>query len=262
MLRREVSDKVSLAYRIVGIAALLIGCILEITAIVCGVVNLFSVLPLIFFAAVAAYVLLDDELKKRLKENKVMKFIISALTEVLIIGCIVAAALGMMMCVYSGSFLPEQPNTVIVMGCQVMGEQPSVMLQRRIDAAYAYLCENEDAVCIATGGVGDGADISEAEAIRRELVGKGVDGGRIYLDDKSTSTDENLANAAAIIKANELDANVAIVTDGYHQMRSQKTAAKYGLTAAAVSCSTPWYVAEPMIIREMCALIKCTIFGY
>lgn len=262
MQRQAISDKVSGAYRLVGIGALIIGCALDISAMVCGVINVFSIVPLIFFAAVLAYVLVDDEARQRLKQNKVFDFIIRIFTDVLIFACIAAVAVGMMMYMYSGAYLPEPPKTVIIMGCQVIDDQPSVMLQNRIDAAYAYLSENEDAVCIATGGVGDSASISEAEVIRRELVELGVDGDRIYLEDKSTSTDENLANAAAIIDKNELDTNVAIVTDGYHQMRSQKTAAKYGLASLAVSCQTPWYVAEPMIIREMCAIIKCTVFGY
>lgn len=262
MQRREISDKVSKVYRLVGIAALIIGSVLEISAICCGVINLFSVFPLIFFIGVLVYVLVDADVKQKMRQNKAVDLIVRFFTNVLIFGCIAASAVGMMMYMYSGSYLPEAPDTVIVMGCQVMGERPSVMLNNRIDAAYEYLSANEEAVCVATGGVGDGADISEAEAIRRELVKKGIDSSRIYMDEKSVNTDENLANAAEIIAANELDTNVAIVTDGYHQMRSQKTAAKYGLTCAAVACQTPWYVAEPMIIREMCAIIKCTVLGY
>ena len=60
--------------------------------------------------------------------------------------------------------------TVVVLGCQVVGERPSVMLRQRIHTAYTYLSAHPEAVCIATGGKGDNENISEAECIRRELL--------------------------------------------------------------------------------------------
>lgn len=50
--------------------------------------------------------------------------------------------------------------------------------------------ENTTAVCIVSGGKGDSENISEAEAIW--LVDKGIDSSRIYKEDKSTSTVENI----------------------------------------------------------------------
>lgn len=52
--------------------------------------------------------------------------------------------------------------------------------------------ENTTAVCIVSGGKGDSENISEAEAMYRWLVDKGIDSSRIYKEDKSTSTVENI----------------------------------------------------------------------
>ena len=51
--------------------------------------------------------------------------------------------------------IPEN-SPAVVLGCGVNGEKPSAMLKKRIDAAYYYLTENPQAVCILSGGKGDG----------------------------------------------------------------------------------------------------------
>ena len=259
---RKESPGISTAYRWFGVALLAIGCFFEITALFAGVVTFFSVFPLVLFFLMLVYMLLPTATISKLKEIKAVEAIVKIISNAVLFIVIAVLCIGMFMFIYSSSTYLEQPNTVIVMGCQVNGDTPSVMLNNRISAAYDYLIENENAVCIATGGTGSGENISEAEAIKRGLVSRGIDSDRIYLDDQSVNTAENIANAAKIIEDNHLDTNVVIATDGYHQMRSQKTAATHGLTATALNSTTPWYIAEPMILREICAVAKCTLLGY
>ena len=66
-------------------------------------------------------------------------------------------------------------STVVVLGCQVKGEAPSLTLTERLDAAYDYLCSHPDAACILSGGQGDDEKISEAECMYRYLTKKGFD---------------------------------------------------------------------------------------
>ena len=47
----------------------------------------------------------------------------------------------------------DAPGTVVLLGCQVYNGKPSMMLQGRIEAAYAYLTAHPDAVCVTTGGL-------------------------------------------------------------------------------------------------------------
>ena len=63
-------------------------------------------------------------------------------------------------------------NYVIVLGAGVRGIEPSEILQDRINMAYAYLTENPDAVCIATGGKGCDENISEAQCIYTYVLRK------------------------------------------------------------------------------------------
>ena len=86
----------------------------------------------------------------------------------------------------------ENGEYVIVLGAQVRGEVPTLVLSARIRAAAEYLKEHPQAIAVASGGKGSGESISEAEAIHRGLVRLGIAEERILLEDKSTSTAENL----------------------------------------------------------------------
>ena len=102
-----------------------------------------------------------------------------------------------------------QDCTVVVLGCQVFPDgHPSLMLRGRINAAYDYLSAHPDAVCVASGGMDDSEPITEAQCIRDTLVSMGIDPGRIYMEDRSRSTEENLAFSAELIRANGLPADV------------------------------------------------------
>ena len=112
----------------------------------------------------------------------------------------------------AGNRPPEDlPCTVIVLGCQVLEDgRPSLMLQKRIDAAYGYLSAHPDAACVASGGLDDSETVTEAQCIRSTLVSMGIDEGRIYLEDRSRSTEENLSFSAAIIREQSLPQQAVI----------------------------------------------------
>ena len=46
---------------------------------------------------------------------------------------------------------PQTPCTVVVLGCKVKGTVPSLMLQRRLEAAKDYLQQHPDIPCIVSG---------------------------------------------------------------------------------------------------------------
>ena len=152
--------------------------------------------------------------------------------------------------------------TVVVLGCQVVGERPSVMLRQRIHAAYDYLSAHPDAVCVAAGGKGSNESISEAECIRRELVALGIDNSRIYVEDRSVNTAENMRFSAAIIRDNGLSTTVAVVSDRFHQLRASIFAHRAGLEARSVGCTSAWFLAGGYWAREVLALGAAFVRGY
>lgn len=183
--------------------------------------------------------------------------------------CIILLIIAFIYCVIISVFMlgaignaPQEDSTLIVLGCQVRGETPSLMLSRRIDAALNYLNENPSAVAVLSGGQGDGEWITEAEAIFRRLTENGISEDRLFLEELSTSTYENIAFSKAIIDENNLPHDVAIVTDGFHQYRAQFFAENEGLNPGAVRSRTPFYTEMYYWLREIAAITLQVIFGY
>lgn len=151
---------------------------------------------------------------------------------------------------------PPKTATVVVLGCEVRGEEPSADLAERIRTAAEYLKAHPQAAAIASGGQGRGEQISEAEAIRRGLLSYGIEEARIFKEDRSTNTKENIRYSMEVIRAHGLSEEIAIVTDDYHEYRAGQIAARQGVTAFAVPAKTPWYVFSTCYLRELLALTK------
>lgn len=153
----------------------------------------------------------------------------------------------------------EKTEAVIILGCQVRGEEPSAMLKNRLDAALDVLRENPEAVCIASGGKGDNENISEAECMRRYLIANGIEDERIYVEDKSESTEENLAFSRDILENLGISDNIMIVTSEFHQYRAAVYAAKNGLQTGAHSAKTPVWNLLNYWVREWGTLVMAYI---
>lgn len=166
---------------------------------------------------------------------------------------------------------------VIVLGAQVRGEVPTLVLSARIKAAAEYLTEHPEAVAVASGGKGDGENISEAEAIRRGLVRLGISEDRILLEDRSTSTAENLRFSAEVIQRYEkekyglqeetplcgtnasairfVSKNVVLVTNDFHVFRAVKLAKNLGYTDVSGLGATEFFaVTIQYYVREFFAI--------
>ncbi|HBH96131.1 MAG TPA: YdcF family protein [Ruminococcaceae bacterium] len=158
---------------------------------------------------------------------------------------------------------PQNPDVAIVLGCKVQKSgNPSLMLSKRIDAAYEFLSDNPDVICIVSGGQGPDEPASEAEIMKSRLTERGISEERIIAEDKSESTRENIENSIAILKEKNIDAaEAAIVTDGFHQLRAALIAKEYDLVPTAVNAETPPWLAASYWIREWFALSHRFVFG-
>ncbi len=153
---------------------------------------------------------------------------------------------------------PDNAKAVVVLGCKVNGERPSRMLARRLDGAYKFLSENEDIICVVSGGKGDDEKISEALAMKKYLVDKGISPDRIIMEDKSANTYENMKFSAEKLEQYDI-ADIAIVTDGFHQYRAGFIAKQYGFNVSSVNAKND-YLTTALIptywVREWMAITK------
>ncbi len=250
--------KKKLNKRKIFIALILFFMVWFLCPIIGGVFHIGMVYPVIILA-VPLFALSFPEKAKALWNGKA-KFFVRFLSACLCAGILfIMGIVGWMG--YSAMKPTQQNATVVILGCKVRGEAPSRMLVDRAKKAIEYLNENPASVCIASGGQGDGEDISEAEALRRYLVANGIEEDRIYLEDKSTSTYENITFTASIIKENNLSANIVVASDNFHQLRASIFAERNGLKASPIGTNTWIFLLPGYWAREALGIVKALVFG-
>ena len=191
---------------------------------------------------------------KKLLKLKLGKILILFLSSILVIGFIFFTYAQYLM-ISKISTKNQQINTVIVLGCRVIGETPSIMLNERINACYKYLTNNPYAIAILSGGQGIDEGISEAECMYRALLKKGISEDRLLKENQSTSTKENLTFSKQIILEKQLSTEVMIITNDYHCYRAAYFAKQLGLQPKTYSAKTHWYLLPTFYLREICAII-------
>ncbi len=88
------------------------------------------------------------------------------------------------------------------------------------------------------------------------LVERGIDEERIYIEDQSTDTVENIQYSMKIIEENNLNDNAAIVTSDYHVYRSLVYAEREGLNAVGIPAATQWWIYPVSVVREMYGILE------
>ncbi|MDD3338186.1 MAG: YdcF family protein [Lachnospiraceae bacterium] len=150
---------------------------------------------------------------------------------------------------------PEKDGVLIVLGCKVYGENASLMLRERMDAAYDYMMVHENVNCILSGGQGPEEDITEAACMYRYMVDKGVDPARLYREDASTSTRENLEFSQHIMEEHDWGDKVILVTNEFHEYRAAQIGKKLGLQVSAVPAKTAWWLFSTYYVRELYGIL-------
>ena len=187
-----------------------------------------------------------------------------ALLALMAAGILAFAALLGVVLAGSHTDLHGEPSIMIILGCQVRTDGPSVLLQDRLDTALDYLEDHPDMTVIASGGQGPDEHISEAEAMAAYLVEHGFPEGQILLEDESHNTSQNLMYTRELLEESGLDwqGNLLVVSNGFHLARVRMLAQRYGLgeisTLAAPSSHVPSRLM--MYIREPLALVKSFLF--
>ena len=155
---------------------------------------------------------------------------------------------------------PESEAAMVVLGCRVYGERASLSMVERLDAAYEYLTEHPEVPCVLSGGQGDGETITEAECMYRYLVDKGIDASRLYKEEKSSTTRENLLFSEQLIKEQGLNPEIAIATSEYHMYRAGMVANDLGISWSAVPGKTAIWMFPTYYVRELYGILYEWVF--
>lgn len=150
---------------------------------------------------------------------------------------------------------------VLVLGCAVFGERVPPLLASRIDRAIAFMDKQQKAtgkrpLLVLSGGQGPGESISEAEAMRRYAVSKGVPEESILLEDRSVNTWENFSFSKKLLSQRFASPKGVFSTTNFHVFRSEVLSVQTGLCAAGLAAPTKWYFIPNAFIREVAAYLR------
>ena len=188
------------------------------------------------------------------------------------------------------STVPDNLEYAVVLGAQVRKTVPSRALLQRIEAAREAAGENPELVLILSGGQGPGEEISEARCMWNQLTGNGndvdrltgkgidedrltengndedrltengIDESRLILEEKSTTTQENLRFSNQLTHCSERPC--AIISNDFHLHRALKIARKEGYRdVCGISAGSELLMKPHYFVREAVALLYGKLRG-
>ena len=186
---------------------------------------------------------------------------------------------------------------IIIHGAGLDGTRPTPLLAGRIDKALElWNKQHQQGKFVASGGQGADEVVSEAQAMRDYLLEKGVPANAILMEDKSTTTWENLKNSIAVIRTDHTSAasndaangnssasdgtaasgdvtasdstgacgdfTTAVVSSDFHVFRCAEYAHNLGIKADGIGSHTKGWYWPTAFIREFIAITKAHFWPY
>lgn len=153
----------------------------------------------------------------------------------------------------------RQYEFIVIHGAGLNGTDLTPLLRGRVDRAYElWVNQGKEGVFVPSGGRGADEEISEAEAMARYLRSRGVSDSAIVLEDRSTTTWENLTYSRDLIArlSNGTPERVALVTSDYHVFRTAMYARAVGFSADGLGSKTASYYFPTAFIREFIVISR------
>lgn len=180
----------------------------------------FSALVCLCLTAVIGFYTFVPKLRGRYP--KFTRAVIRIVTIILCVGLLIVGITEAVIIRASFGDTKTECEYLIVLGAKVRSDGPSLSLMNRIDAAYDYLTEHPGTIAVVTGGQGSDEPMAEAQCMYDHLVAKGIDPVRIWMEDKATSTWENMHFSLNLIeeKTGARPGKLAVLSSEYHLFRA------------------------------------------
>lgn len=198
----------------------------------------FTALVCICLIGVLLFYNLCDWTKHKFpKSTKVVKRVF---TFFLVLGLLVVGVTECLIIHASFGDKDETCQYMVVLGAKVRYDGPSVSLMDRIRAAADYMNAHPEVIAIVSGGQGPDEPMPEAQCMYEELVKLGIDPTRIWMEDKATSTWENLHFALDMIeeKTGQRPEKIGLLSSEYHMFRAKMFAKECGVEAVGIPART------------------------
>lgn len=196
---------------------------------------------------------------KKVTRNGVLKWVKMGVVTVV---CIEALVVGFIAVYGNCDNVTYNEDAVIVLGAGIRGDRVTVPLARRLNSAIEYHKKNPEALIVVTGGQGYQESVTEAYAMEKYLLERGVDKTKIVKEEKATSTGENMRFSKEILdEMTDGEYSVAVITNKFHIYRGVCIAKMEGFeNVHHMGAEIKWYNVIPCYLRESLAVMKMWVF--
>ena len=247
--------------RIAGIIAGAAGIVIFFFPVLAGIFNFGVLAGTLLSACLVAGCLLEPRLQAMAHTNTAVRIILRSVQAGYVLFLVIAAFACLQMYRETRNLPSEDTDqTMIVLGCGLEGDRPSQMLWRRLTAAETYLRQHPDIPVIVSGGQGSDEIMPEALCMKNWLLDHGIPEERIFMEDRSSTTYENLKFSKAVIEENDLPEQIIIVTNNFHSCRAAMIARKQGYSCTSVPAKTTWWLFPVSVLREVFGIVKEWVF--
>lgn len=164
----------------------------------------------------------------------------------------------------------DGPEVMVVFGCHVNKDGPSIQLRERLDAALGYWQGHPDVKIVVSGGKGDNEHESEAQCMHDYLIEHGVSEESVLMEDQSRNTHQNVLYTRRLLQSTvdsgawERPGRYVLVSSDFHLSRILMLWGRgFGTTSNVTTVPAPVtnvpYRVQ-MLFREPLALVKSFVF--
>lgn len=152
---------------------------------------------------------------------------------------------------------PTPSDVIIVLGCKIIEDQPTPLLQERLEEGIRLYQSGYGQAIIVSGGQGKTEIMSEAKAMKKYLLSKGIPEKDIYMEDRSHNTYQNMQFSKIIMEKQGFKTAV-VTTNTFHLYRAMQLAKDHELqaTGSPASMTKEWTVTVYYYLRESLSLLK------
>jgi len=144
----------------------------------------------------------------------------------------------------------EKADVIVVLGAAQWNGKPSPMFQARLDRAYVLYQNGVAPFIFITGGIGEGATLSDSHIGKEYLINTGIDEYVILTEEKSRTTWQNLNQVKKVLSDKKLN-SILLVSHDFHILRAKKMAQDLGMEAHASSVRTNHALSKfGFVVRE------------
>ena len=192
------------------------------------------------------------------------KFALRGFTILLCIGLLIVGITECLIIKASFGDPEDRADYMVVLGAKVRVTGPSASLWDRIYAAADYLMSHPDTIAVVSGGQGDDEPWTEASVMYAELVALGIHPDRIWIEDRATSTWENLNFSLDLIqeKTGQRPAKIGVLSSEYHLFRASLFAKACDVDFVGIPARTSrWGQRINHFMREVAGVWHYLILG-